>query len=330
MAGLFAVLKSLRTASKRDRQSLWSFSTNNLFLTALLLGIGGAFFLCVMAAVLILPLSGDPLRMLPPDRLRLWPLTQSEGIRLRLVSPWLNPITWAFATIAVVAAFHGRPVFVTAVLLIPTVGLTMSWARPRGDYGIWRAVPRFPGMLGQLIRKDLRELLSTLDFWTALALSASCSLFRVLVHELPGDALLVFSLLVVIALSTWAQSCFGLDRPEGLIRYRLMPLRGWQIFAVKATAFLVVVTILALPLSLPAAWASASMALAVGNAGSISVKSQRRWRFSSGVNIWLSVVQIVLLVATGTASVRISHVVLIYCFLLLAASCFWFGRRLFD
>ena len=122
MPGLHPVLRSLRTASKRDRQSLWSFKTNNLFLTALLLGIGGAFFLCVMAAALILPLSSDPLRTIPPERLRVWPLTRSERIRLRLLSPWLNPITWVFAIMAVAAAFHGRPVLVGAVLLIPEIG----------------------------------------------------------------------------------------------------------------------------------------------------------------------------------------------------------------
>ena len=33
--------------------------------------------------------------------------------------------------------------------------------------GMWRRVPEFPGPLNQLVRKNLREILSTLDFYCA-------------------------------------------------------------------------------------------------------------------------------------------------------------------
>jgi hypothetical protein len=100
----------------------------------------------------------------------------------------------------------------------------------------------------------MREILSTLDFWFALALSGSCFFYRVFVHELPRDALMVFSIMVVLALSSWSQYPFGLDGPDGMMRYKPFPLRGWQIFAAKGTAFLLLITLLALPLSLPVAW----------------------------------------------------------------------------
>ena len=43
---------------------------------------------------------------------------------------------------------------------------------------MWRRVPPIPGPLGQLIRKNLREILSTLDFYCAAILSLSVLLWR--------------------------------------------------------------------------------------------------------------------------------------------------------
>jgi hypothetical protein len=324
------VLDALYTASRRDRKSLWSFSTNNLFLTALLLGVAGLFFVVVMLLVLLFPLTSDPLQKIPEERLQLWPLAKSERLALHWLSPWMNPVTWILAAIGLWAAVHRRVLLGGAVLLIPALGVILSWV-PMGTGRSFRhVVPPFPGILGHLIRKDVREILSTLDFWAALALSGSCMFYRIFVHELPSDALMVFSILVVLALSSWSQSCFGLDGPEGLVRYRLLPVRGWQILAAKAAAFLLVVTLLALPLSLPTAWAAAFVALAVGNGASMRLSPQKRWRFSSGSGAWDSVVQIVGLVAAGAAAFRVSTLVLVPCVLLFATSSYWFGRRLFD
>ena len=44
---------------------------------------------------------------------------------------------------------------------------------------MWRRVPRLPGPLNQLVRKNLREILSTLDFYCA-----ADSLFSVLAWRL--------------------------------------------------------------------------------------------------------------------------------------------------
>jgi hypothetical protein len=316
MQPLRPILKALYTVSRRDRKSLWSFATNNLFLATFLLGIGGLFFVFLMAAVLIFPLSSDPLRKIPAERLDLWPLTKRDRIALHALSPWMNPVAWILAVVAIWAAFHHAPIAGLAILLIPAAGLALSWL-PRGaNFTLWRAIPALPGVLGQLIRKDLREILSTLDFWVALALSVSCTGYRWFVHALPDDALMMFSILVVLALSSWAQSCFGLDGAEGVVRYSLLPLRGWQIFTAKAIAFLIAVTVLALPLSLPVAWASALVALAVRFAGSLDLKPQCRWRFSSGSSGWNSVMQIVALAAAGAAAFRINPAVLIPSFLL--------------
>jgi hypothetical protein len=329
MESLRPILDALRTASRRDRRSLWSFSTNNLFLATLLLGIAGLFFWCLMALALLFPLMSDPLQKIPEERLKLWPLTNRQRMALHWRTPWLNPMTWVFALVALWGVVHGMPLFALVVLLIPLAGILRSSIPTGISRTLWRVVPPFPGVFGSLIRKDLREILSTLDFWAALSLSASCLFYRVFVGQLPGDALMMCSIFVVLALSSWSESCFGLDGREGMVRYHLLPVAGWQIFAAKGAAFLLVVTVLALPLSLPAAWAAAGAALAVGNVASLDLVPQKRWRFFRS-NISYSVAQILLLAAAGGAAYRISAIVLLPSFLLCLVSTYWCGRRLFG
>ena len=42
----------------------------------------------------------------PKERLALWPLDKASRIRLRLLSPWVNPITWLLAAFAVWAVWR--------------------------------------------------------------------------------------------------------------------------------------------------------------------------------------------------------------------------------
>lgn len=330
MKSLRPVLDALRLVSRRDRKSLWSFSTNNLFLATLLVGISGLFFWCVMGVAILFPLMSDPLQKIPEERLRLWPLTSRERFALHWRSPWLNPMTWVCTVIALWAASQRMPLFAVVLLLIPVAGILASRIPTGLSRTLWNAVPPFPGVFGALIRKDLREILSTLDFWTALLLSGSSLFYRVFVRPLPGDALMMFSILIVLTLSSWSQSCFGFDGREGLVRYHLLPISGWRIFAAKGMAFLVVVTLLAIPLSMPTAWAAAFAALAVGNAASLRLVPQKRWRFSRGSGIVDSVAQIFLLVAAGGATYRLSWIALPASFLLFVISTYWYGRRLFG
>src|SRR4029077_15129126 len=103
--------------------------------------------------------------------------------------------------------------------------------------------------LNQLMRKNLREILSTLDFYCALILSMAVLLFRILVPGLPREALLAVAALVVSAMSSYAQCLFGLDGEGGLSRYRLLPVRGWRLLLAKDASFLAVVIPLTLPLA---------------------------------------------------------------------------------
>jgi len=64
-----------------------------------------------------------------------------------------------------------------------------------------------------------------------------------------SEALVPLTLVVMLTISTCAQSLFGLDGDGGLTRYRLLPIAGWQILAAKDLTFLLMALLLTLPLS---------------------------------------------------------------------------------
>src|ERR1700730_18226639 len=105
MARVRAVLAALWTAIRRDAKSIGSFTSNNFFLLGVvflaLQDSGGFVFLhFLIGMVLFFPLSTDPLRKVPRVRLAIWPLTPREHRLLRILSPWLNPVTWLLAILA--------------------------------------------------------------------------------------------------------------------------------------------------------------------------------------------------------------------------------------
>ncbi len=89
-------------------------------------------------------------------------------------------------------------------------------------------------------------------------------------------------MVAMLALSTWARTIFGLDGSAGLTRYRLMPIRGWQLLVAKDVAYLVIALVVAAPLSIPGAMGTALIALAVGHKTTVRTpRPQLRWRFQT-------------------------------------------------
>jgi hypothetical protein len=136
------------------------------------------------------------------------------------------------------------------------------------------------------------------------------------------------TLLVVLALSSYAQCLFGLDGPGGIVRNRLFPIRGWQILAAKGAGFLAVIVILTLPLAPLSGLAAGLAALAIGHAPSVRrPQAQVRWRFSAGA-FGNGFVQVFCMTFAGVAASRSTPLVLIPCVVGYAASLWWFGRML--
>ena len=331
MARTFAILRALATAYRRDWTALQSLTGNNFFLlTLFLLQQAGVFVYLILGLVLLFPLSTDPLRKIPPSRLALWPLTRGEQWTLRLAGPWVNPLTWILAAAAVWSA--GRTISVglwAAIAGLVVVAFALSHLPSPGRTIMWRRVPGVPGALNQLVRKNLREILSTLDFYCAAILSLSVLAWRLFGLALPREAFMAMTVLTVGAVSSYAQCLFGLDGEGGLSRYRLLPVRGWQLLLAKDTAFVLALLPLTLPLAPVAALGGALMVLAIGHAPSVEhPNEQTRWRFSMGGALGNGVVQMIALAMTVSSVFSISVLFLLPATAAWAVSLWWYGRKL--
>jgi hypothetical protein len=303
MARTAAILSAIGRALRRDQKSIESIAGNNFFwVTVLLLQQAGTFIYLLIALMLLFPLSTSPLQKVPASRLAQWPLDASERWALRFASPWVNPMTWLLAAGAVLVARGAVSLGLWAAIAGLVAASFVISALPRPSRGMpWRAMPRFPGPLNHLIRKNLREMLVTLDFYCALVLSLSVLAFR-LAGKLPAEALLPMTALMAIALSSYAQCLFGLDGDSGMERYRLLPLRGWKVLAAKDAAYLAVAIPLSMPLAPIAGAAAAFIALAVGHSATVKrQKPQARWRFSAGAPLMEGLTQAALVAMAASA-----------------------------
>jgi hypothetical protein len=327
MARIQAILGALVTAVRRDLKTVGSFSGNNLFVVgvaSLFLGDPGAFVALssFIGVVLFIPLSADPLRVLPRDRLAVWPLSTAERRWLRILSLWLNPVMWLIAALA--AWRHVTMSLWALAAGVFAIGFVLP-SLPAARKGMWRRLPDFPGPLNHLIRKNLRETLSTLDFWCSAVVSAFCLAARA-AGRLPAEALLPMTIVVMLAFSTYSQTLFGLDGEGGMTRYRLLPVPGWKILAAKDVPFLLGAVLMTLPLAPAAGLAAALSALAIGHHSSVTHHSdQMRWRFSSGVSFGTSILQVIVMTAAA-AAVHAIPLLTMLCAVVYAWSVWWYGR----
>jgi hypothetical protein len=329
IARIRAVLKWLARSTKRN-QKTFSFRGNNIFCVAIAMAFMldtalAGILIGLMAVIVVLPMSSDPLRAIPPSRGALWPLEAGDRRLLRFLSPFLNPITWLVLGLVIWKRVSwGLAAFAGGIVL---TGFFLSAKSPgRGTF--WRSLPRFPSPLNQLIRKNLREMLSTLDFVTA-ALIAIAALGWRAAGMLPKEAFFPFTFVAMLALSTCALSLFGLDGAPGLRRYSLLPVRGWQILLAKDIAYIAISLLVALPLYIPGALAAALIALATGHRASVSHQQpQLRWRFQAGPSFGDAITQIVTMTMVGAAVAYSSVFYLAPCVVIWAISLWWFGRDL--
>lgn len=329
MARIAAILRALSTALRRDQRSLQSVAGNNFFIvSALLLQKAGTFIYLIIGLVLLFPLSTDPLRKVPRSRMELWPLDSHERRLLRLLSPWINPMTWVLAALAIWAVKGGVTIGLWAVAAgVVAAGFLLSELPGGPAHGLLRRLPHFPGALDELVRKNIREIFATLDFYCGLLLSLGAIVWRLTGAAIPTEAFLALTVLVVLALSSYAQCLFGLDGRGGLSRYRLLPLRGWQILAAKDAAFLAIAIPLTLPLAPLAGIGAALVALAAGHEPSVNQpRPQVRWRFSSGAGLMYGIFQAVALGMAAAGIFFSGAFVLAPCLIAWAGSLWWYGR----
>ena len=329
MARVRAILSALALLEKRERRRFGSIATNNFFLaTVLLLQQAGVFLYLLGALVVLFPMSADPLRKVPAERLSQWPLTTADRRWLRVISPWLNPI---LLLLVVLAAWSLKHVESASLLGVTAALFCIGFFAPTvsGQPGFLRWIPAFPGRIGFFVQRGIRETMVTLDFWVAALISASGAAYRISMPELPGEARMMMTILVVLALSSRAQCLLGLDPEAVMTRHKLMPVPGWQILAAEDAAFVLITVLLTLPLAPVAGLASALAALAVGHRAAVmDRRPQTRWRFSGGANLGDGVVQVLALASAASVTFRNGPLVLVPCVLACAGSAVWFGRLL--
>lgn len=334
MARITPLLGALATIAWRDIQSVNSISSNNFFLFCFLLMVmqpASAAFLGVVAGLLIFfPLSADPMKKIPAERLPLLPLGHAESIGLRIAATFLSPAIWLILGILVFggARFQVLSVQLLVLVIVLNAGafFTERLLERAPRFRLLLYVPSFPGMTGGLMLKNLREMLHVLDPYAAVVLSIAGTAYRLFSPAPDADAVLMITLLIVLSLSTYAQQLFALDIERGLVRYRLMPLSGWRILLAKDVAFLVVLIPLVLPLAPLAGMAAGLAALAFGHQPSIMLaQPQARWRFVAGASLTHALLQTMLLFGMGTLTFRQSSLFVVLSAGLWVGSLFAFG-----
>jgi hypothetical protein len=332
MAGIAAVLRALGRAVWRDLRSYNSLVGNNFFLFVLLLAqqlSASLFFAMILGLLLLFPLSADPLAKAPPERLETWPLSKGGRVMLRLASLALSPAAWITvavvaktSSVAVGASFLALALFIQALTVLSSRLLARA---PQLDLLRW--IPRFPGRWGGLVRKDLRQMLRVLDLYLALLLSLAGVSYRIFSPQVDKEAFPILAVMVVLALSTYAQCLFGLDWPDGWNRYRLLPLRGRHLLLAKDAGFMLLVLVLVAGLDPAAGLAAALAALAIGHHASIYTPvPQKRWRFTGGTLFPTGLLQVMAMFGAGVGVHRIPAIVLGGLLTLYVASVWFYGR----
>jgi hypothetical protein len=332
MAGLPAILSAIARVVWRDLRSLDALRANNFFVVSILfLQQAGVFVLVLFALLLLFPLASDPLRKVPGERLALWPASRTGHVLLRVLSIWLSPAVW-ITVVLVLATQSWEEGLRFLGLAVAIYGLATLFARVHEKAPSWdllHHVPALPVGWGELVRKSFRDTMSFLDFYCAAALSISGVVYRVAAARPEREALTAISLLVVIALSTYAQTLFAVDSPESFTRYRVLPVRGWQILAAKNIAVLVTGAMLTALLAPLAGIAGSFASLILGN--HIAVRKpvhEHRWRFVTGVSILFGLVQCLFIVACGVFTIREAPWMLLPLGMLWIASIWFHGSEL--
>jgi hypothetical protein len=313
LAAIIAILKALGRVVKRDLGTLRSIQFNNFFFFAALLTYsslasgrkpaGAAPFLVLLGFVLLFPLSSDPLSKIPAIRRVLWPLTRDQWWRLRLASLGLSAVFWITVLVLVTTGSPAAAgLLVVVAVVMQSLLLLAGWLVRRAPrWNPYRYVPQLPGTLGGLVRNNIRQIFTLLDLYVAILVTIAGSAYRWLSPHPEPRALPIMAFLIGLALSTHAQCLFGLDPASGLTRYRLLPLRGWQILLAKDIAFLGILFVLVLPLSPMAGLAFGLVVVAIGRYPAVVLRlPQKRWRFTSG-DFRFGALQMILGTALGFA-----------------------------
>jgi len=297
------IIGAVRTSLRRDLQTFARTKVNNFFLFIALLIYGPVLYhlepraaepvVALLAALVLVAIGGDPLAKVPQTRLTLWPLSAKDRAILRLKAIALAPAVW-IATLGLILFRTHRPdLGILAILL--AIAAPAIRIKPR-------ATPRFPLPFPALFRANLRQIAATLDFWLAAIIAVGGTIYRVATPRVDPDAVGMLSLVVALALSSYAQCLYGLDAAgTAMTRYRLLPIPAWRVTLEKDAAYLAVLAVLTAGLNPLPALAFGVTAVTIGNfAPKLPLK---RHRFA-GTTLRMALLQAIPSLAVGVAVMR--------------------------
>src|SRR6185437_6360879 len=197
-------------------------------------------FQILFLAPLLVTFSVDTQHRLPPERVAAWPLTGTQRLLLSSVSFAFNPLFivlfltyWFWMGIAA-GLFFLLLAFIVHGAVYAVRRLQFKIRTPAG-----LSISRTPLKVSGIAQETWREMLGTLDFWTALLIAVSGTLYRLFGRPPEPEAFPVLSLFVGIAMSTIGQRMLRLDEGRALLRYRLLPIAGWKLLVTQDMTFLI-------------------------------------------------------------------------------------------
>lgn len=337
MARFLALLSLLKKLMLKELGSVSSVRFNNFLFSILFIMAAGfesrapkaAFwstllFQIIFLAPLLVTFSVDTQHRLPPERVATWPLTGTQRFLLSSVSFAFNPIFIVlFLGYLVWMGLAAGLFFLLLALIVHgavyAVGRLPFKIRMPAGLSIARTRLKLSG----IAQETWQEMLGTLDFWTALLIAVSGTLYRLYAQAPEPEAFPMLSLFVGIAMSTIAQRMLRLDEGRALLRYRLLPIQGWKLLVTQDMTFLIPLSAMVSLLSLRTGVAFGLVAIAVGRYPSLRQRAnQRRWRFVGGD--WrFGVAQVLLGGLAGIGAARTGLWVLAVAFALYVVSIFW-------
>lgn len=312
MAAVTAVLTALFRSAWRSLTGTRSFQGNNLVVVIAFLMAeepqdrpsSTAVIYLLVGLLWTLPMSQELTRRIPTARFGLWPLSRAQKAAIHLGNLLLNPLIVIGLLFGLLSRDRAVGMALAMIgLVTPVLVLAAGLLiRFRPAWSPLLSIPRFPGPLGGLIQSHVRNLLQLLDFYFALFTALGGIAYTRFSLKPDPAAAVVFGHLIVILMSTCAQGQVTFDAVASETRLRLMPLSRLAILFARDAALLIVTLPLILNFEPIACTAAALTALAIGHRAAVGPPvEQKRWSFSAGQLAPLGVIQIIGLVAVGSA-----------------------------
>ncbi len=226
------------------------------------------------------------MQKIPYTRIGSWPLSTRDRIVLRLSSPWVNPMTWLFVCIVIWASLGKVTIGVASLLgALIMAGFLLSSSPRLVTTLLWKYAPALPGRYRLLWRKEMRHILTSLDWHLALFLSVSTAMARLIGISMPPSGLVILSVLLILSVLNYTQSLFANDGSSGLSRFAILPITGRIVLAIKNLSIMSVASVLLLPMNVPVGISALSVLLSISRKASIEDRRfVQMWRFSPGIS----------------------------------------------